>query len=55
MTKIKLKNQSGELLETMKIKSTPTRFILIRGRLFEWDTVQPDEYEYTERPYLEIN
>ena len=55
MTKIKLKDQSGNILETLKIKHPPTRFILIRGRLFEWDQVNPDNYEYTQHPYLEIS
>ena len=54
MTKIKIINQNKEVLEEFDLRSDPQRFLLYRGRLLEWVQVEPDEYLYMERQYLEI-
>ena len=53
MCNINIRNETGDIIETIVIKTTPMQFIIYRGRLLEKMT--GTGWDYIERVYLEVN
>ena len=50
---INIRNETGDIIETIELKATPAKFIIYRGRLLEKMT--GTGWDYIERVYLEVN
>jgi len=55
MSEIRIVNENGEVLETLKVKKTLMKYIIYRGRLLVATQDLENLYDYIERSYLEIN
>ena len=49
---INIRNETGDIIETIELKTKPTKFIIYRGRLLEKMT--GTGLDYIERMYLEL-
>lgn len=46
--------ETGEVLETVEIRTDPPRFIIYRGQLLERRVICKEKHCYVQRSYLEL-
>lgn len=46
--------ETKEIIESIRIRTTPMRFIIYRGRLLERRMIEHDIHYYVEHSYIEI-